>query len=156
MSLRFPTSLIRQDRLRLPRPSSTLPPYGEPTKGTIRIIIISCTGSYYFPSSLCSAHHTTTVHIMAFGKANGTNGSSTESLGSVLWRHPSPESTQMWDFLQKINKSRGLNIQDYHQLHQWSVNNISDFWGDVWEYVGVKASMPYEEVRSLDSNIFSC
>lgn len=62
----------------------------------------------------------------------------------------------MWDFLQKINKSRGLNIQDYHQLHQWSVNNISDFWGDVWEYVGVKASMPYEEVRSLDSNLFSC
>ncbi|MCS4503282.1 acetoacetate--CoA ligase [Arhodomonas aquaeolei] len=35
---------------------------------------------------------------------------------------------------------------DYHALHRWSVADIETFWATIWEYTGVIASAPYEQV----------
>lgn len=88
---------------------------------------------------------------------NGFNGSSNghkngthippEDSSSLLWRHPDPESTKMWEFLLLVNKRHGLNLHTYSQLHQWSIDHIASFWGDVWDFVGIRASEPYEQVR---------
>jgi len=66
-----------------------------------------------------------------------------------LWRHPNPEGTQMWKFLQHVNSKYGLNLKGYPDLYRWSVDNVADFWGEVWHFVGIKSSRLYDEVRSM-------
>ncbi|WP_051741698.1 acetoacetate--CoA ligase [Streptomyces xylophagus] len=40
----------------------------------------------------------------------------------------------------------GMDGADYAALHRWSVTDLAGFWGAVWEYFGVDADTPYEEV----------
>ena len=67
-----------------------------------------------------------------------------------LWEHSSPEGTPMWQFMRNVNQKYGLNLRTYDDLHRWSVENISDFWGEVWHATGVKASKSYDQV--VDEN----
>ncbi|KAE8853512.1 hypothetical protein PTNB73_02164 [Pyrenophora teres f. teres] len=68
---------------------------------------------------------------------NGTNGSNGTPSGSkLLWEHGSPETTPMHQFLQSVNKTRGLQLSSYKELHQWSIENIDQFWQRTWEFVG--------------------
>lgn len=84
---------------------------------------------------------------MAVGYLNGANGA--DPAAQKLWTHPSPQSTPLHAFLQHINKKYHLQLKSYQDLYTWSVENIAAFWGDVWHYVGIKASQPYEEVTNL-------
>jgi len=60
--------------------------------------------------------------------------------GEVLWKHPNPHSTQMWHFLQEVNQNYNLDLTTYHDLCQWSIKNIADFWSATWKHVGIQAS----------------
>ncbi|WP_406441106.1 acetoacetate--CoA ligase [Streptomyces sp. NBC_00631] len=42
----------------------------------------------------------------------------------------------------------GRDATDYTALHRWSVTDLEDFWGAVWEYFGIEAESPYERVLS--------
>lgn len=64
-----------------------------------------------------------------------------------LWRRENPEATQMWKFLQHVNSKYDLGLKDYPELYRWSVENIGDFWAEVWHFTGVKASEPFHQVR---------
>lgn len=77
-----------------------------------------------------------------------TNGAATPAVqpGTELWRHSNPNSTQLHDFMTRVNKKYGKNFQTYQQLYRWSIDDISDFWSEIWQYVGVRASKPYEKV----------
>ena len=66
-----------------------------------------------------------------------------------LWKHERPEGTQMWRFLEHVNSKYNLNLKDYPQLYKWSVDNVADFWGDVWHFAGIKASKPFDQVRDV-------
>ncbi|EME47277.1 hypothetical protein DOTSEDRAFT_122544 [Dothistroma septosporum NZE10] len=72
----------------------------------------------------------------------------------VLWQHPSPKDSKLWDFLQTVNQKHNKNIQTYHELHQWSIDNVSESWGDIWNYVGIRASQPYQKVLSDDKTMY--
>ena len=48
--------------------------------------------------------------------------------------------TQVELFRQQINQSHGLNLADYGQLHQWSVDQKESFWTDLWDYAGIVSS----------------
>ncbi|KAK6216439.1 hypothetical protein LQW54_003443 [Pestalotiopsis sp. IQ-011] len=63
-----------------------------------------------------------------------------------LWRHPKPESTQMYKFLHHVKAKYRLDIDDYPGLYKWSIENVAAFWEDVWRFCGIKASKPYIEV----------
>lgn len=49
-------------------------------------------------------------------------------------------------FIAFVNKRYGLRLESYHQLHNWSVNEIPAFWSAVWDFVGIKSSQPYTQV----------
>ncbi|SHI98592.1 acetoacetyl-CoA synthetase [Desulfatibacillum alkenivorans DSM 16219] len=69
-------------------------------------------------------------------------------MSKLLWT-PSRErieQTNMFRFMGEINQRFGKNFQTYPELHQWSVDNIADFWAVLWDFVGVKASTPYIQV----------
>ncbi|KAI3337639.1 acetoacetate-CoA ligase-like protein [Xylariaceae sp. AK1471] len=71
-----------------------------------------------------------------------------------LWRHPDPHSTPMFAFLKHVRNKYQLDIGDYPGLYKWSTQNLSEFWGEVWHFCGIKASKPYSQVLPPDAPIF--
>ena len=63
-----------------------------------------------------------------------------------LWRHERPEATPMWRFLELVNSKYHLDLKDYPELYKWSVDNVADFWAEVWHFAGIKASKPFDQV----------
>ncbi|WP_258924246.1 acetyl-coenzyme A synthetase N-terminal domain-containing protein [Kocuria varians] len=49
-------------------------------------------------------------------------------------------------FARWVEQTRGVLLPDYAALHMWSVEHLEDFWGAVWSYFGVVASVAPERV----------
>jgi acetoacetyl-CoA synthetase len=47
-------------------------------------------------------------------------------------------------FVELVNRRFGQSIASYRDLQLWSVNNLADFWGLMWEFGGVRCSAPYQ------------
>ncbi|HEX3693332.1 MAG TPA: acetoacetate--CoA ligase [Solirubrobacteraceae bacterium] len=65
-----------------------------------------------------------------------------------LWT-PSAErvdAARMTHFMAWAGARHDRSFADYEQLWGWSVTELERFWGDMWEYGGVLASVPYERV----------
>ena len=45
-----------------------------------------------------------------------------------------------------LQKERGLRFDGYHDLWQWSVDDIEAFWASIWDFFEVKAERPYKRV----------
>jgi acetoacetyl-CoA synthetase len=66
----------------------------------------------------------------------------------VLWA-PSAEMverSQLTRYLRWLAENRDLHFDDYHALWRWSVTEIEEFWGTIWEYFHVISDSPYEQV----------
>ena len=75
----------------------------------------------------------------------------------VLWENEDKESTFMWQFIQRINKAYKKDLKTYDELHHWSVRNIGEFWGEVWDFTGVQCDRPFEKVSAIfDVIVFLC
>ncbi len=64
---------------------------------------------------------------------------------SAQWR----ERAEMTRFMRWAGERTGRMFADYGELWEWSVSEVEEFWAAIWEYCGVRASRPYEQV--LDS-----
>lgn len=65
-----------------------------------------------------------------------------------LWT-PSDErrrNANITRFMEQVNARRSLNLASYAELYDWSVNHTPDFWAEVWDFVDIKASQPYQTV----------
>jgi hypothetical protein len=69
--------------------------------------------------------------------------------GVELWRHPHPESTEIYAFQQHVAKKHDIANNSYAELWQWSIDHPSAFWEEVWHYTGIKAHRPYDSVGGL-------
>ncbi len=49
-------------------------------------------------------------------------------------------------FIEHLNRTHHLSIESYHQLYDWSVTELSDFWAAIWEFAALKASRTYDVV----------
>jgi acetoacetyl-CoA synthetase len=66
----------------------------------------------------------------------------------IVWT-PSPEriaSATITRYREWLNETRGLALEDYPALWQWSVDELEDFWASIWEFFEVEGSAPYERV----------
>ncbi len=66
----------------------------------------------------------------------------------IVWT-PSPEriaEATITRYREWLNEARGLQLEDYHDLWQWSVDELDAFWASIWEFFEVEASEPYERV----------
>jgi len=69
-------------------------------------------------------------------------------MSEMMWK-PSEEraaETNMFKFMQYVNRRYGERCADYDDLWEWSVENISSLWESLWDYLGVIHSKPYDEV----------
>ncbi|MCB2207039.1 MAG: acetoacetate--CoA ligase [Bacteroidetes bacterium] len=56
------------------------------------------------------------------------------------------KNSNMYEFLSMIAKKYDLPNNEYHTIHRWSVENIPEFWAEIWDYCGIKHSQTYEQV----------
>jgi len=66
----------------------------------------------------------------------------------IVWT-PSPErvaSATITRYREWLNETRGLELDGYQELWQWSVDELEAFWESIWEFFEVEASEPYERV----------
>ncbi|ORY69618.1 uncharacterized protein BCR38DRAFT_419592 [Pseudomassariella vexata] len=71
-----------------------------------------------------------------------------------LWRHPDPHSTHMYKFLEHVKSKYSVEIDDYPGLYKWSVENIAEFWEEMWHFCDIKASRQYDQVLPKDAPMF--
>lgn len=67
-----------------------------------------------------------------------------------LWKHPHPEATRTNEFKIYVEKKHHLSFSDYDALRQWSIDEVSTFWEDVWHFTGVNSSQEACKVNSLE------
>ena len=52
----------------------------------------------------------------------------------------------MYKFMKIINEKNNINIQNFTDLHTWSIENKADFWSAIWDFfnvIGSKGMEPY-------------
>jgi acetoacetyl-CoA synthetase len=65
-----------------------------------------------------------------------------------LWK-PSEQrvkGSNMYRFMQEVNRTCGTGFTDYEGLYQWSVAHLADFWAEMWRFAEIRASQPYQQV----------
>jgi acetoacetyl-CoA synthetase len=69
-------------------------------------------------------------------------------MAEMLWKPTDAQikATNLYRFMQTVNERFDLSLDDYSQLYQWSVDNLSDFWAAVWDFVRIQFSKPYKTV----------
>jgi acetoacetyl-CoA synthetase len=65
-----------------------------------------------------------------------------------MWEPPREQlsTVEMARFMRWAGTRRGEPFADYQELWRWSVDELEEFWGSIWEFCGVRASAPYERV----------
>jgi len=56
------------------------------------------------------------------------------------------ESSNVFDFINFVNKKENLDLENYQEIYNWSIENIPRFWKLCWEYCRVIYSNKYEQV----------
>ncbi len=51
-------------------------------------------------------------------------------------------------YIEWLKENHGLTFENYHELWEWSVNHIEDFWESIWHYFKIKSHSPYTKVLS--------
>ncbi|OTA67402.1 acetoacetyl-coenzyme A synthetase [Hypoxylon sp. EC38] len=72
------------------------------------------------------------------------------SIPRKLWEHPNPEKTQMYEFMQILNRKYGIGLKTFQDLYQFSVAKRSDFFAEVFEYSNLLYTGSY--TRAVDES----
>jgi acetoacetyl-CoA synthetase len=67
-----------------------------------------------------------------------------------LWEPPAElvERARMTEFMRWLERERGLRFAGYHELWQWSVDDLEAFWAAIWDFFEVRADGDCERVLS--------
>ncbi|KAF8770339.1 Acetoacetyl-CoA synthetase like protein [Argiope bruennichi] len=67
-----------------------------------------------------------------------------------IWK-PEPHHGKMMKRLKKVIEDKyKVELDDYVDLHKWSVENLSEFWAEMWDFFGLVSSKKSESVIDLN------
>ncbi|EEP82316.1 acetoacetate-CoA ligase [Uncinocarpus reesii 1704] len=69
-----------------------------------------------------------------------------------LWVPPNIGQHPIDDYRRHVNNKFGLQLENSHQLQQWSVKKANDFWVDLYDYVGLIPELPSHITRAFDES----
>ena len=74
----------------------------------------------------------------------------------IFWEPsiPSIEKTNIFKFQNSVNQKYNLDLNSYSDLYEWSIQNSSDFWEEIWKYSNIIFSEPYSRVINETENIW--
>ena len=69
-------------------------------------------------------------------------------MNQILWTPTQNQidTSQMEVFRKQVNARFNLSLKDYHDLHQWSVSNVANFWKAIWGFMAIEVSSDYTQV----------
>ena len=67
-------------------------------------------------------------------------------MSKILWKPKNTEETHFSRFIDQINSKYDTDLKTYSDLHNWSVDNISDFWEATLGYTEIIYSGHYDSV----------
>lgn len=73
--------------------------------------------------------------------------------GKLLWE-PSAEwisRSNINKFMTWLETNKGIKKEDYASLWEWSVSDLTGFWGSLWDYFKIDSKTPYEKVLADES-----
>ena len=78
-----------------------------------------------------------------------------KNMNQILWTPTQDriDASQMDSFRKQVNTRFHINLQDYHELHKWSVSNITNFWKAIWEFMAIEFSSDYTQVVDDESKM---
>lgn len=69
--------------------------------------------------------------------------------GACVWQpDPSAPTSQMTKFREWVADRRKIPLPDYASLQAWSINHLSDFWAEFYDYFEIDSAEPYSNVVS--------
>lgn len=71
------------------------------------------------------------------------------SQSRVLWTPPYADHSSVEVLRRDINRKHGLKLENYHDLHKYSVEDYT-FWIDLWNHLRVVSSIPPDPTRILE------
>ena len=60
------------------------------------------------------------------------------------------ESARVTDFARFVERTTGLELSDYATLWRWSVDNVGDFWAQLWRYFDIQSPDPGPALASAE------
>lgn len=69
-------------------------------------------------------------------------------MSELLWT-PSKDrisKANITKFISYISEKEKIKLNDYHELYDWSINNIEKFWKCIWDYSGIIHSKDYNTI----------
>jgi acetoacetyl-CoA synthetase len=65
-----------------------------------------------------------------------------------LWEPPAElvERARMTEYMRWLASERGLELEGYHNLWRWSVDDLEGFWSSIWDFFEVQADGGYDRV----------
>ncbi|MBA4368581.1 MAG: acetoacetate--CoA ligase [Desulfobacterium sp.] len=69
-------------------------------------------------------------------------------MAEYLWKPTDDriQHTNMYRFMNTVNKKYGKSFMEYNDLYHWSVDNIADFWETFWDFSDILVSELYSKV----------
>lgn len=66
----------------------------------------------------------------------------------LLWKPEESyrKNSRMHAFIEMIAGKHNLPDKEYETIHKWSIENIADFWTEVWSFCGIKSSETFNLV----------
>ncbi|KAL9118997.1 MAG: hypothetical protein Q9187_004451 [Circinaria calcarea] len=73
----------------------------------------------------------------------------------MLWQHPQPETTNIYQFKQAVARKRGIDLPTFQALFDYSINSPASFWADAWSDFPIvhsgKPNLIVDESARIDS-----
>ncbi|PRD26692.1 UNVERIFIED_CONTAM: Acetoacetyl-CoA synthetase [Trichonephila clavipes] len=74
-----------------------------------------------------------------------------------VMRKPDESSgIQLKKFKEVIRNKYGAKIDNYLELHKWTVENLAEFWAELWDFVGIISSKKFDQVIDLTIPMYKC
>ena len=69
-------------------------------------------------------------------------------MNQILWKPDKKqiENSQIEAFRLQVNSRFDINLHNYNELYDWSINHISDFWKAIWGYMAIEHSNDYSKI----------
>jgi acetoacetyl-CoA synthetase len=69
-------------------------------------------------------------------------------IGDMMWSPPADvrDTTEIGRYLRWLAAERGLDLEGFDALWNWSVTDLSGFWSSVWDFFEVRADSPAQQV----------
>jgi hypothetical protein len=74
-----------------------------------------------------------------------------------LWKPIDIEETPIFQFIDYVNKKRGIRLKSFHDLHSWSVDasTLESFWEDAYAFLDLAPPHNKHVGRALQERVNS-